>query len=168
MDALIEKFRRKVALASTHFVRSAMDIIRWDSRLVGIKGARGVGKTTLLLQHIVLTCGDQLDSVLYVSLDDLWFAHNSLTDLVDQFVKTGGKRLYLDEVHKHPDWSRAHELRYPEQGDFLVDNTYTIEIVEKNKGRRQLRGVDDSYVAADDIEYGHGRTIPLWLFGFLH
>lgn len=400
MDALIEKFRRKVALVSTHFVRSAMDTVHWDARLVGIKGARGVGKTTLLLQHIALTYRDQLDHVLYVSLDDLWFTHNSLADLVDRFAKTGGEKLYLDEVHKYPDWSLAikniyddypelhvvftasslleildaradlsrraviyhlpglsfreylniqgigrfrpftvqqifqdhqalagevvqeikplqyfpeylrrgyypfflegnetffmrleetiimllevelpllrqidisyviklkqlmgiiaesapfvpnisrlsdriginrqtliaylhylrearlinslykeaygigaltkpdriflensnlmhlfaggpaasdrgteretfffnqlspaHELRYPEQGDFLVDNTYTVEIGGKNKGRRQLRGVDNAWVAADDIEYGHGRTIPLWLFGFLY
>lgn len=76
--------------------KSAMDTIQWDSRLAGIKGARGVGKTTLLLQHIALTYRDQLEHVLYVSLDDLWFAHNGLADLVDQFVKTGGKSSTLN------------------------------------------------------------------------
>lgn len=377
-----------------------MENIRWDERLIGIKGARGVGKTTLLLQHIALNCSDHLDQVIYVSLDDLWFAKNSLADLADQFVKTGGKKLYLDEVHKYPEWSRAikniyddyselqivftasslleildaradlsrravvyylpglsfreylniqgigrfrsftleeiiqdhsrlagdivkeikpfrffpdylqhgyypfflegeetffmkleetvlmllevelpllrqidisyviklkqlmgilaesvpfvpnvsrlsdriginrqtliaylhylteaslmnslykkaggigalkkpdklflentnliylfrgnsqarstgtvretfffnqlspsHDLLFPEQGDFLVNTRYTFEIGGKNKGQGQLRGLEDAYVAADDIEYGHGKTIPLWLFGFLY
>jgi hypothetical protein len=105
MDRLIEKFRRKAASVDMRFVRSAENTIHWDERLVGIKGARGVGKTTLLLQHINRTHADSLDSVLYVSLDDLWFAEHDLMEMVDTFVKTGGEVLYLDEVHKYPLWS---------------------------------------------------------------
>jgi len=82
-----------------------MDIIRWDARLVGIKGARGIGKTTLLLQYIKKNLPlDQ--STLYVSLDNIWFAENSLSALTDNFVKRGGKFLFLDEVHKYPSWSQ--------------------------------------------------------------
>jgi len=105
MERLIEKFRRKLADTKTDFIRSAMNTIHWDSRMVGIKGARGIGKTTLLLQHIKLNYQYELDSVLYVSLDDLWFSEHSLLELVDSFVKIGGKHLYLDEVHKYPQWS---------------------------------------------------------------
>lgn len=105
MDRLIEKFRRKAASVDMRFVRSAENTIHWDERLVGIKGARGVGKTTLLLQHINRTHAASLDSVLYVSLDDLWFAEHDLMEMVDTFVKTGGEVLYLDEVHKYPLWS---------------------------------------------------------------
>jgi uncharacterized protein len=105
MDRLIEKFRRKIASVDMRFIRSAVSTIHWDARLVGIKGARGVGKTTLLLQHIKRTYADRLDSVLYVSLDDLWFAEHDLIEMVDTFVKTGGDVLYLDEVHKYPLWS---------------------------------------------------------------
>ena len=82
-----------------------MDEIRWDARLVGIKGARGAGKTTLLLQRIKSDHED-LNQVLYVSLDDLWFAENKLIDLADSFAKQGGTYLFLDEVHKYPNWSQ--------------------------------------------------------------
>ncbi|MFO7882760.1 MAG: AAA family ATPase [Kosmotogaceae bacterium] len=105
MDALIEKFRKKIALVSLDFSRSLMDRIDWNARLIGIKGARGVGKTTLLLQYIKKNFKID-ESVLYVSLDDIWFSDNRLVDLADDFVKKGGKHLFLDEVHKYPDWSR--------------------------------------------------------------
>lgn len=105
MDQLIEKYRRRLAYIETDFVRSAMQTINWNARLIGIKGARGVGKTTLMLQYIKLHLADQLASTLYVSLDNLWFSQNSLSSLVDNFVKKGGKYLFLDEVHKYPQWS---------------------------------------------------------------
>lgn len=59
-------------------------------------------------------------------------------------------------------------MQYSEVGDFLVDNRFTIEIGGRNKTRKQLKGYPEAFVAADDIEYGHGQTIPLWLFGFLY
>ena len=105
MEQLIEKFRRKLLFTDTRFVRSIIHKINWNSRLIGIKGARGVGKSTLLLQYIKLNLMDDINSVLYVSLDNLWFIKNSLTDLVDNFAKNGGKFLFLDEVHKYKDWS---------------------------------------------------------------
>lgn len=105
MDQLIEKYRRRLAHIETDFVRSAMQTINWNARLIGIKGARGVGKTTLMLQYIKLQLSDHLASTLYVSLDNIWFSQNSLSSLVDNFVKKGGKYLFLDEVHKYPQWS---------------------------------------------------------------
>ncbi|UNY97879.1 AAA family ATPase [Zhouia spongiae] len=83
-----------------------MSDIIWDARLIGIKGARGVGKTTLMLQYIKLNLKDEIDKTLYVSLDSFWFSDNKLIDLVDHFTKTGGKYLFLDEVHKYPNWSQ--------------------------------------------------------------
>ncbi|MFW5715224.1 MAG: ATP-binding protein [bacterium] len=120
MESLIEKFRRKISAVNTLFVRSAMTTIHWNARLIGIKGARGVGKTTLLLQHIKLNYHDKLDRVLYVSLDDLWFAENRLPELVDQFVKTGGEKIYLDEVHKYPDWSRTIKNIYDDYPELQI------------------------------------------------
>ena len=106
MDILIEKSYQKVQDVDTRFIRSIMDKIDWNDRLIGIRGARGVGKTTLLLQRIKKFLRNTSET-LYVSLDNLWFAEYSLLNLVDFFVKRGGKYLFLDEVHKYPMWSQA-------------------------------------------------------------
>jgi len=105
MEQLVEKYRKKIALTQTQFVRSIMSEINWNARLIGIKGARGVGKTTLLLQYIKLHLSADIPSTLYVSLDDIWFSEHKLIELVDSFVKKGGKYLFLDEVHKYAQWS---------------------------------------------------------------
>lgn len=105
MEQIIEKFRKRIANTETIFVRSIMYHINWEARLIGLKGARGVGKTTLLLQYIKLNHAHELDKTLYISLDNIWFADNKLIDLVDLFVKRGGKYLFLDEVHKYANWS---------------------------------------------------------------
>lgn len=105
MEQIIEKFRKRIANTETIFVRSIMYHINWEARLIGLKGARGVGKTTLLLQYIKLNHAHELDKTLYISLDNIWFADNKLINLVDLFVKRGGKYLFLDEVHKYANWS---------------------------------------------------------------
>lgn len=108
MNGIQEKFQRKIQGTSLEFVRSLMNHITWEARLIGIRGARGVGKTTLLLQYIKKNLPLN-EETLYVSLDNIWFAENKLTDLTDDFVKKGGKYLFLDEVHKYPNW--AQELK---------------------------------------------------------
>ena len=105
MQYLVEKYRKKLMHLPMHFQRSLMGDIAWEARLIGIKGARGAGKTTLILQRIKSQFPDTRQ-VLYVSLDDLWFAEHRLVELADQFVKQGGRYLFLDEVHKYPNWSR--------------------------------------------------------------
>ena len=106
MEELVEKFRFKLSLTSTDFVRSLGSDINWNARLIGVKGARGVGKTTMLLQHIKMNLTQVLDKTLYVSLDSIWFSNNKLVDLVDDFVKKGGEYLFLDEVHRYHNWSQ--------------------------------------------------------------
>lgn len=105
MEYLIEKFRKKIAFTETTFQRSLLQEIHWEARLIGIRGARGSGKTTLLLQYIKLHLSD-LNTVLYVSMDDLWFSNNRLVSLARQFSQQGGRYLFLDEVHKYPNWSQ--------------------------------------------------------------
>ncbi len=105
MDILKEKHRKKVAGTSLNFIRSTMDHINWSQRLIGIKGARGVGKTTLLLQYISKYHADD-PLVLYTSLDDIYYSGNRLSDVAGRFAREGGRILFLDEVHKYPDWSR--------------------------------------------------------------
>lgn len=64
--------------------------------------------------------------------------------------------------------SQNHRLHVSKQGDFFIDEKYTIEIGGKNKNFDQIKDIPNSYVAADDIEIGIKNKIPLWLFGFLY
>jgi predicted AAA+ superfamily ATPase len=114
MESLVSKFYSKLGATSTDFVRDTMYQVNWNARLIGLKGARGIGKTTLLLQYIKLHLSDQLDKTLYVSLDALWFNTNSLMDLVDEFSKKGGKYLFIDEVHKLQGWPQVLKNIYDE------------------------------------------------------
>src|SRR5690606_17338497 len=112
---------QKLKYTSLTFVRSILDDINWEAKLIGIKGARGIGKTTLLLQYIKLNLSESLNQTLYVSLDDIWFSNNSLVSLVRTFEREGGKYLFLDEVHKYPGW--AQELKN------IYDNYPSLKIV---------------------------------------
>ncbi len=85
------------------FIRYKYDEINWNGRLVGIVGPRGVGKSTMVLQHIKQsTEGHHL----YVSADNIYFTNYSLIDFADDFIKEGGTHLYIDEIHKYAGWSR--------------------------------------------------------------
>ncbi|PKR80660.1 AAA family ATPase [Brumimicrobium salinarum] len=106
MEILFEKYQQKLKHTQLDFVRAIMNEINWDARLIGIKGARGVGKTTLLLQYIKLHLADSIENSLYISLDHIWFNTNSLSGLVDDFEKKGGKYLFIDEVHKYSGWAQ--------------------------------------------------------------
>jgi len=86
------------------FERYLLQSLPWEQRLLGVKGARGVGKTTLFLQYIKKTYGISAQA-LYVSLDNLYFSAHTLSDLVEDFVNKGGEHLFVDEVHKYPNWS---------------------------------------------------------------
>ncbi len=86
------------------FQRYLINKLPWNERLIGIKGSRGVGKTTMLLQFIKQEYGLS-SKALYISLDDLYFAENKLIDLVESFVGLGGEHLFIDEVHKYKNWS---------------------------------------------------------------
>lgn len=120
MDELVIKFYKKLGATSTDFVRDTMNKVNWSARLIGIKGARGTGKTTLLLQYIKLHLANQLDQTLYVSLDAIWFNTNSFIDLVDDFSKRGGKYLFIDEVHKQPGWAQALKNIYDDYPELYV------------------------------------------------
>lgn len=119
MEILRDKFYKKINLISLEFKRSLLALINWDARLIGIKGARGVGKTTLLLQYIKENLPID-ESTLYVSLDNIWFAENKLSDLTDAFAKKGGKYLFLDEVHKYPNWSQELKNIYDDYPELKV------------------------------------------------
>ncbi|MBP6755706.1 MAG: ATP-binding protein [Bacteroidia bacterium] len=116
MDILFEISERLIRGLSTHFQRYLSQKIEWDNRLVEIKGARGTGKTTLMLQRAKELQKKHL--VLYTSLDLPYFYTNSIFDLADTFYKSGGNYLFLDEIHKYPnvklgqDWSNELKAIY--------------------------------------------------------
>ena len=104
VQPLIESYHRRLSSVSTGYHRYLYNQINWNARMIGIRGARGVGKTTMLLQHIVENYTN-IDDVLYASLDDLWFSNQSVMDLIEWASLQGLKRLYLDEVHRCPNWA---------------------------------------------------------------
>ena len=103
MQNLYRNFRLQLELTSTDFIRFLHDQIAWDSRLIAIVGSRGVGKTTLLLQHIKKY--ENPEEVLYVTADDFYFTNHRLFDLAYLFYTQGGKKLFIDEIHKYKGWS---------------------------------------------------------------
>ena len=111
MEILFEKSYQKIERIQTGSVRSLMNDIQWNSRLICIRGARGVGKTTLLLQRLKQYLPKD-NTVLYASLDNIWFSEHKLSYLIDNFVKRGGAHLFLDEVHKYPNWSQELKNAY--------------------------------------------------------
>ena len=133
MEQLFELYTSKLAETSVGFVRYLHDRIDWNSRLVVIVGARGVGKTTMLLQHIRLTCAEK--ESLYIAADNTYFSSNTLFDTATAFSRGGGKILYIDEAHKYPDWSREIKMMY----DYLPD----LKIVVTGSSVLDIRkGVD--------------------------
>lgn len=100
IQPIVNAFHRRLAATDLRFKRYLHNRINWQARLIGIKGARGVGKTTLMMQHIK-EAFPQLDNVLYVSLDNLWFNTHNLEDLVEFLYTHGVTHLYLDEVHRY-------------------------------------------------------------------
>ena len=135
METLFRSFRTQLEHTSTEVVRFLHDQIAWDSRLVAILGARGVGKTTLLLQHIKLY--DREDESLYVTADDFYFTKYRLFDMAYQFYNLGGKKLYIDEIHKYKDWSKELKLVYDYHPELNIVFTGS-SVLDINKGASDL------------------------------
>lgn len=105
MDILRRRYRKLLSEVKTDIHRFLYYEIDWSQRLIGIKGQRGVGKTTLMLQRIKET--DPIgEASFYVSLDNLWFVEHNLIDLAESLIQQNISNLYLDEVHRLPGWER--------------------------------------------------------------
>ncbi len=151
MEKLVEKSARKINNVSIAFKRYLYHEINKSNRLIAIKGARGTGKTTLLLQ---LAKDYKSDEVLYVALDDLFFSENTLYGLAEKFAKIGGKIILIDEVHKYPNWSRELKLVYDDFEDLKVIFT-SSSILDIYKGESDLsrRAVTYNLVELSFREY---------------
>ena len=120
MEELFNRYQRISQKIQTDFVRSFMQEVNWNARLIGIKGARGVGKTTLLLQYLKINFTDNRALTLYVSLDSFAFRGKTLLGLADEFVRNGGKHLFLDEVHKYPNWAQELKNIYDDYSELQI------------------------------------------------
>jgi len=134
MENLYKTFYQLLSRTNSDFVRYLYPTIKWNNRLIAITGARGAGKTTMILQHIKKTFGDAPNAALYVSLDNIYFSNNRLLDFAHDFDKMGGKYLFLDEVHKYANWSIELKNIYDSLPDLKVVFTGS-SMLEIYKGR---------------------------------
>ena len=135
MEKLYEHFHKLLKGIDTDFLRYMFSEINWSNRMIGLTGPRGVGKTTLVLQYIKKNLN--LKETLYATTEDFYFADNKLVDLADAFVKQGGKYLFIDEIHKYPDWSKELKLIYDYYPALNIVFTGS-SILDINKGASDL------------------------------
>lgn len=162
MKTLIAKFRNILKNVDTNHIRNIHDTIAWNDRLIAILGARGVGKTTLVLQHIKLY--EETDTTLFVYADDLWFSTHSLVSLAEEFYKNGGQTLYIDEIHKYKNWSQEIKNIYDTYPDLKVRYTGS-SILDLQKGshdlsRRVLEYQMHGLSFREYIAINYGTSIP--------
>lgn len=149
MQALYEQFYQLLELTPMNIFREQLYRINWDVRILGILGQKGVGKSTLILQHIKQQ-GNAGDS-LYVVADDIYFSAHTLLETAKDFFARGGKYLYIDEIHKYPNWSR--EIKN------IYDSLPLLHVVYSGSSMLDLKqgGAD---LSRRVIEY----HLPVWSF----
>lgn len=135
METLFQYSNKLINETDIGFIRYMYHIINWQNRLVGLIGPRGVGKTTMVLQYIKRNL--PINQTLYITAEDFYFAKNRLLDLADTFVKNGGKYLFIDEIHKYPDWSKELKLIYDYYKDLKVVFTGS-SVLDIKKGSADL------------------------------
>ena len=159
MQALFSTYSRLVEGTNCRYQRYLYSDIDWKERLIGIKGARGVGKTTMLLQHIKLSLKD-LSSAFYASLDHIWFSSHTLLEFVEYLYTHGVTHLFLDEVHRYPTWVREIKIIYDSYPDmhivFTGSSLLEIDQAEADLSRRlrtyELRGLSfREYLAINGV-----------------
>ena len=135
LNKFIELSESAIEFTDVNFVRPQISYLQQPERLIGIKGSRGVGKTTLLLQFAKLNLAN--NRKIYISLDNPYFAKNNLPEFVDEFVKNGGEYLLIDEVHHYTDWSLALKMIYDNYKNLKVVYTGS-SLLHLTKGRADL------------------------------
>ncbi|MDE6012285.1 MAG: AAA family ATPase [Prevotella sp.] len=166
--SLINFMSEQLNLVSTDFKRYMYDKLPWEARLVGLMGPRGVGKSTMILQHIKELPENIKDKSLYVSADHSYFATRSLTDIVAQFVREGGEWLYIDEVHKYDGWSSELKQIYdshPKLHVFFTGSS-VLDILEgeADLSRRALLFDMQGLSFREYLELFHGIKTPVRTF----
>ncbi len=146
------------------FVRYKYTEIDWNSRMVGITGPRGVGKSTMVLQHIKKLPQEAVK--LYVSSDHTYFAAHSLIELADTFVKENGTHLFIDEVHKYSGWSRELKQIYDVHPDLRIvfTGSSVLDIMqgEADLSRRALMYHMQGLSFREYLELFHNILTPIF------
>ena len=141
MEELLDISDLLIARTKVDFKRYLYGKIAWDERLIGIKGARGTGKTTLVLQYLKQKKSENIKTA-YFSLDELFFLSNTLVDTVKSFYHSGGQIVALDEVHKYPTWSKEIKNLYDRYPDLqLIFTGSSIVDISKEEGDLSRRAV---------------------------
>lgn len=134
MERFYRTHKYLVEHVETHVRRQLMDEIDWNDRLIGIKGSRGVGKTTFLLEYAKEKFGTDR-SCLYINLNHFYFTQHTIIEFANEFCKRGGKTLLIDQVFKSADWS--HQLReiYDTCPDLHVvfSGSSVMRLIEENE-----------------------------------
>ncbi|ATV28303.1 MAG: ATP-binding protein [Prevotella intermedia] len=146
--------------------RMLMDEIDWNDRMIGIKGTRGVGKTTFLLQYAKERFGANDRQCLYINMNNFYFQERGIADFAGDFYKGGGKVLLIDQVFKQPNWSS--ELRkcydnYPEL-KIVFTGSSVMRLKEENP---ELNGIVKSYNLRgfsfrEFLNYMSGHNFPTY------
>ncbi len=156
---------QQIQRTNTLFKRYLYSQLDWNARLNIIVGMRGVGKTTMILQH----AREHLpvdNSVIYISLDDIYFTTNSLIDFAEEFNKRGGKYLLIDEVQKYEGWSREVKMIYDNfpEIQIIASGSSAIEILkgEGDLSRRAIINRLQGLSFREFIELKYQQPFPIW------
>ena len=170
MDTLLRKSDRLLANTSMKIIRDKIGEIHWDARLVSILGAKGVGKSTLIKQHLRQNyeLGDR--RVLYCSADTVDFSMRTLVGLAEEFVINNGELLVIDEIHKyHPgtsDWSREIKEIYELFPDLkmIISGSSLLRLKEGDAdlSRRAIKYTMPGLSFREALRFYHGLTFPQW------
>lgn len=164
MERIITTRIKLLNATSTEFVRYIYDKIDWNARMFGVVGPRGVGKTTLFLQHIKMHKGDR--DTIYASADSTYFTTHTLIDFVDDFSKQGGKYVFIDEIHKYPNWSKELKEIYDSFPEMHLAFTGS-SILDINKGSSDLSRRAPLYYMQglsfrEYLNIFHGIKVPVY------
>lgn len=162
---LINYMKEQLELVSLAFKRYNYDKLPWEARLVGLMGPRGVGKSTLILQHIKSKSLEEQAKSLYVSADHSYFTTNTLIETANQFVREGGEWLYIDEVHKYEGWSQELKQIYDSHPGLHVFFTGSsiLDIIdgEADLSRRAILFEMQGLSFREYLEMFHGIKTPI-------
>ena len=144
MEVFFRTHSYMVEHTNTNLRRSLMDEIDWSDRLIGIKGTRGVGKTTFLLQYAKENYGPYDRRCLYINMNNFYFQGRGIADFAGDFYRRGGRVLLIDQVYKQSDWStelrRCYDL-YPEL-QIVFAGSSVMRLKDENP---ELNGIVKSY-----------------------